>query len=73
MCEWIEARKNDASSNLEVLWNGEWEPRSKFNIIREKFVKSPIGLAPTHGYGCKDSHSKESIEWAVLTSKSVGN
>ena len=62
VCEWVEARKIDASSPLEVLWKGKWEPRSKFNIIKEKFVKSPIGLVPTYGYGCKDSHSKESIE-----------
>ena len=52
-----------------MLWKGKWEPRSKFNIIKEKFVKSPIGLVPTHGYGCKDSHSKESIEWLSLLQK----
>ena len=69
VCEWIEARKIDASSPLEVLWKGKWEPRSKFNIIKEKFVKSAIGLVPTHGYGCKDSHSKESIEWLSLLQK----
>ena len=69
MCEWIEARKIDASSPLEVLWKGKWEPRSKFNIIKEKFVKSAIGLVPTHGYGCKDRHSKESIEWLSLLQK----
>ena len=69
VCEWVEARKIDASSPLEVMWKGKWEPRSKFNIIKEKFVKSPIGLVPTHGYGCKDSHSKESIEWLSLLQK----
>ena len=51
------------------MWKGKWEPRSKFNIIKEKFVKSPIGLVPTHGYGCKDSHSKESIEWLSFLQK----
>ena len=69
VCEWIEARKIYASSPLEVLWKGKWEPRSKFNIIKEKFVKSAIGLVPTHGCGCKDSHSKESIEWLSLLQK----
>ena len=69
VCEWVEARKIDASSPLEVMWKGKWEPRSKFNIIKEKFVKLPIGLVPTHGYGCKDSHSKESIEWLSLLQK----
>ena len=63
VCEWIEGRLVNSSSQLEILWNGKWEPRSKFNIIKEKFVKSPIGLIPVHGYGSKDTHSKESIEW----------
>ena len=63
VCEWIEGRLGNSSSQLEVLWNGKWEPRSKFNIIKEKFVKSPIGLVPVHGYGSKDTHSIESIEW----------
>ena len=32
VCEWVEGRKLDASSPLEILWEGKWEPRSKFNI-----------------------------------------
>ena len=66
VCEWIEGRKLDASSPLEILWEGKWEPRSKFNVIKEKFERSPIGLVPVHGYGSKDTHSKESIEWLSL-------
>ena len=66
VCEWIEARMVDSATPLEVLWNGKWEPRSKFTIIKEKFVKSPIGLPPVHGYGCKDNNSKESIEWVCV-------
>ena len=66
VCKWIEGRKVDASSPLEILWKGKWEPRSKFNVIKEKFEKSPIGLIPVHGYGSKDTHSKESIEWMSL-------
>ena len=74
VCEWIEGRMVDSATPLEVLWNGKWEPRSKFTIIKEKFVKSPIGLPPVHGYGCKDNHSKESIEWlCVLQQKWADN
>ena len=36
VCEWIEGRKLDASSPLEILWEGKWEPRSKFNVIKEE-------------------------------------
>ena len=66
MCEWIEGRKLDARSPLEILWEGKWEPRSKVNVIKEKFEKSSIGLIPVHGYGSKDTDSKESIEWMSL-------
>ena len=58
VCEWLEGRVINSSTPLEVLWNGQWEPRSKFTIIKEKFVKSPIGLVPVHGYGCKDTPIK---------------
>jgi len=66
VCEWLEGRLADAHSPLEVMWEGQWEPRSKFNIVKERFVKSPIGLVPIYGYGCRDNHSKESIEWMSL-------
>ena len=69
VCTWIEGRIVDSSSPLEVWWNGKWEPRSKFTIMKEKFVKSPIGLPPVHGYGCKDNHSKESMEWLCVLQK----
>ena len=65
-CEWIEGRRLDASSPLEILWEGEWEPCKKFHVIKEKFVKSPIGSVLVYGYGSKDTHSKESIEWMSL-------
>ena len=32
VCEWIEGRLVNSSSPLEILWNGKWEPRSKFNM-----------------------------------------
>ena len=37
--------------------------------MKEKFVKSPIGLIPQHGYSGKDNHSKESLEWLSLVEK----
>ena len=66
MCEWIEGRILDASSPLEILWEGKWEPCTKFLVIKERFVKSPIGLVPVYWYGSKDTHSKQSIEWISL-------
>ena len=66
ICEWIEGRRLDASSPLEILWEGKWEPCTKFLVIKENFVKSPIGLVPVYGYGSIDTHSKESIEWMSL-------
>ena len=29
MCEWIEGRKLDASSPLEILWEGKWGTQIK--------------------------------------------
>ena len=37
--------------------------------MKEKFVKSPIGLIPQHGYSGKDNHSIESLEWLALVEK----
>ena len=71
MCEWIEGRRLDASPPLEILWEGKWEPIKKFLVIKEKFVKSPIGLVPVHGYGSKDTHSKESHRMDVPPSASM--
>ena len=68
-CEWLEGRVVNSSTPLEVLWDGKWIPRSKLTIIKEEFVKSPIGLIPIHGYGCKDSHSRESLEWLSVLQK----
>ena len=62
-CEWLEGRKVTAYSELEICYEGEWIPRKNLNIKKEKFVKSPIGLIPPHGYSGSDTHSKESMEW----------
>ena len=73
ICEWTPARQADANSQLEIFWDETWQPREKFKIVREKFVKSSIGLPPVYGYGCKDTHSKESIEWLSLLKSQWSN
>ncbi len=65
-CQWLEARKVNASAPLEILYKGEWIPRQGIQLNKEKFVKSPIGLIPTHGYSGSNNHSKESLEWLLL-------
>ena len=62
-CTWIEGRKMNAYSELEIFHENEWKPKSECNIVKSKFIKSAIGLIPTHGYSGRDNHSKESIEW----------
>ena len=62
-CNWLEGRRWTATSPLEVLYKGEWVHCSQLKIVKEKFVKSPLGLIPSHGYSGRDNHSKESIEW----------
>ena len=70
-CTWLKARKLQASKPLEVLFEGKWFPSSSFKILKEKFVSSPIGLVPTHGYAGKDNHSKESMEWLAYLQKQM--
>ena len=40
-------------------------------VVKEKFVKSPIGLIPQQSYSGKDNHSIESLEWLALVEKSM--
>ena len=42
-------------------------------MVKKKFVSSPIGLIPTHGYSGKDNHSKKSLEWLALLEKQFQN
>ncbi|MCG8622527.1 MAG: DNA polymerase [Proteobacteria bacterium] len=66
-CEWREARRMNYSSPCEIFSEGKWKPIQ--NIVKEKFVSSPIGLVPVHGYAGKDNHSVESMEWLYLLEK----
>ena len=68
-CEWVEARKLDYSSPCEVFCESKWKP--VYNIVKEKFVSSPIGLVPVHGYAGKDNHSVESMEWLYLLEREL--
>ena len=68
-CNWLEGRRWTATNPLEVLYKGKWVPSSQLKIVKEKFVKSPLGLIPSHGYSGRDNHSKESIEWIKWVEK----
>ena len=68
-CHWLKARKVNASAPLEIFYRGKWLPRKDIQLCKEKFVKSPIGLIPTHGYSGNNNHSKESLEWLLLLEK----
>ena len=61
-CKWIPARKQDFFSSLEVEGLDGWRPID-FPIIKEKFVESPIGLIPPHGYSGPVNHSCDAILW----------
>ena len=64
-CKWNDARKLKSSTFLEVLYQGEWIPEHllEVEILKRKFLKSPIALIPSHGYSGRDNHSKECLEW----------
>ena len=70
-CQWLEGRRINATSPMQVLYNGEWIDLIKCNSkkVAEKFIKTPIALIPCHGYAGRDNHSKDSIEWLTLLEK----
>ena len=68
-CQWLKARKVNACAPLEIFYNGDWIPKKDVQLVKEKFVKSLIGLIPTHGYSGKNKHSNESLEWLLLLQK----
>lgn len=68
-CKWLEGRKLNGDSDLEILYKEMWVPKSTLKIVKEKFVKSAIGLIPPHGYAGKENHSKESMEWIFTLEK----
>ena len=67
-CSWFVARKLNGFSELEVLMNAEWVGIEKFNVVKRKFLNSPIGIIPQGGYS-GDRHSKSSIEWLMFLEK----
>ena len=67
-CSWFPARKVNGFSELEVLMNTEWVDCDKFEIVKRKFLNSPIGVIPQIGYS-GDRHSKNSIEWLLYLEK----
>ena len=68
-CQWLEGRKINASSPLEVLINGEWKRSDEISIKKSVFVSSPIGLIPSQGYNNSDNHSKQSLQWLSIVEK----
>ena len=72
-CNWHEARKVDACTDIQVLNNGRWVPRTELKIVKEKFVSSPIALIPSHGYSGGQNHSKESMEWLECLEEDIRN
>ena len=48
--------------------NAEWVGIEKFNVVKRKFLNSPIGIIPQGGYS-GDRHSKSSIEWLMFLEK----
>ena len=49
-CSWFPGRKVNGFSELEVLMNTEWVDCDKFEIVKRKFLISPIGVIPQTGY-----------------------
>lgn len=68
-CTWYNGRKLTGDSELEVLMHDEWISVKNLDVIKTKFVESPIGLIPSHGYSGSDNHSKESIQWLKVLEK----
>ena len=69
-CSWTLARKLEANGKLELLTEeGRWEDANRYAISLSRFVKSPIGLLPPHGYGRKDIFSKECAQWIYVYEK----
>ncbi len=60
-CRWTEARKLHGDAPVQVLTGkGEWR---RADSVCEKFVSSPLGVLPPHGYARRDNYSKQSLQW----------
>ena len=72
-CKWLESRKENADAYLQVWHEGSWVSADTLNIARMKFISSPIGLIPPHGYAGSDNHSKEAMEWLHVVERDFRN
>ena len=72
-CAWLEGRKINACSPLEVLVEGSWQSVDNIIVKKTKFVSSPVALIPPNGYNNADNHSKESLEWLSVVEKSYND
>ena len=68
-CKWLEGRKLNAKSSMEVLINGVWTNIDKIPVKKAVFESSPIGLIPPYGYNKPDNHSFVSLQWLALLEK----
>ena len=68
-CEWLEGRKKTGDDEIEVMYQGKWVPKCTLDIVKEKFVKSPVGVIPPHIYSGRDNHSVESLQWLLTLEK----
>ena len=68
VCDWFAARKINGFSELEVFANTNWVKSEEMNIVKKRFLNSPIGVIPQTGYS-GDRHSKNSVEWLMLLEK----
>ena len=51
-------RKQNGDAPLEILDTSEkWVIPENDEILISKFVRSPVGLIPPHGYGRRDNYS----------------
>ena len=44
-CEWLEGRKKTGDDEIEVMYQDKWVPAYTLNIVKKKFVKSPVGVS----------------------------
>ena len=73
-CTWLEARKKNSHSGLEVNINDEWVPLHNYcKPHLSKFVSSSIGLIPPGGYSASDNHSKQALQWLYLYESKIGD
>ena len=68
-CNWLEGRKLNGQSEIEAFVNGVWVNCKQLAVHKKKFVKSPIGLIPPHGYSGSTNHSKQAMQWLYFLEK----